>query len=453
MRPSAAFAAALSEEPLVTTENDQPLDRYGNGKGWRDFGSKGKGKSGPLPDDAYLAKLDEGRRNARYEFSWLWSASPPRGDSAAGGAVSSSAAKTDRDDAESIAKTPGDWTERRKSGDSSDADAEPERRSRRKNSGAEGQDDSDEDSDVKKGEDDKAAKNKKRSRRRYSDSEKQISNKGSDGDSGSSDDRRTKNRKKEKKHAAAKKSKKRGKSSKHKRKRNRSASSSSDSDGSSKSSDFERTAAGDGDDEDLLDPRFVPKVLDWHVKDSVTSEEALAARRARSGKGVGGGVDADGNLIEGGGSLESDSSDLDENPGPQMSQQEKNIAGRNAAYGHALLPGEGAAMAAFVQNKQRIPRRGEVGITAEQIDDLEHLGYVMSGSRHRRMNAIRLRKENQVYSAEEQRALALFNYEEKQQKEQENIADLKSMLAKRQEEIANEKTQFDSLAKTFGKAD
>ena len=36
--------------------------------------------------------------------------------------------------------------------------------------------------------------------------------------------------------------------------------------------------------------------------------------------------------------------------------------------------------------------------------------YVMSGSRHKKMNAIRIRKENQVYSAEEKRALALFNF-------------------------------------------
>ena len=41
----------------------------------------------------------------------------------------------------------------------------------------------------------------------------------------------------------------------------------------------------------------------------------------------------------------------------------------------------------------------------------------MSGSRHKRMNAVRMRKENQVYSAEEKRALAMFNYEEKQKRE------------------------------------
>jgi hypothetical protein len=63
----------------------------------------------------------------------------------------------------------------------------------------------------------------------------------------------------------------------------------------------------------------------------------------------------------------------------------------------------------------RIPRRGEVGWSGQEIERLENTGYVMSGSRHARMNAIRIRKENQVYSAEEKRALALIQYEEKQQ--------------------------------------
>ena len=46
----------------------------------------------------------------------------------------------------------------------------------------------------------------------------------------------------------------------------------------------------------------------------------------------------------------------------------------------------------------------------------------MSGSRHKRMNAVRMRKENQVYSAEEKRALAMFNYEEKQKRESQVMA-------------------------------
>ena len=70
--------------------------------------------------------------------------------------------------------------------------------------------------------------------------------------------------------------------------------------------------------------------------------------------------------------------------------------GDRGDYGGALRPGEGAAMAAFVQSGKRIPRRGEVGLSADQIQKFEDLGYVMSGSRHSRMNAIRIRKENQV---------------------------------------------------------
>lgn len=57
----------------------------------------------------------------------------------------------------------------------------------------------------------------------------------------------------------------------------------------------------------------------------------------------------------------------------------------------AASAGEGAAMHAYVQNGKRIPRRGEVGLSADQISHFEDLGYVMSGSRHSRMNAIRIR--------------------------------------------------------------
>ena len=40
--------------------------------------------------------------------------------------------------------------------------------------------------------------------------------------------------------------------------------------------------------------------------------------------------------------------------------------------------------------------RAQVGLTADQITKFEELGYVMSGSRHSRMNAVRIRKENQA---------------------------------------------------------
>lgn len=98
------------------------------------------------------------------------------------------------------------------------------------------------------------------------------------------------------------------------------------------------------------------------------------------------------------------------------------------SYGGALLPGEGAAIAQYVQQNMRIPRRGEIGWSGKEIDGLETQGYVMSGSRHARMNAVRLRKENQVYSAEEKRALAMITFEEKQQKENKVISDFRTML-------------------------
>lgn len=50
-------------------------------------------------------------------------------------------------------------------------------------------------------------------------------------------------------------------------------------------------------------------------------------------------------------------------------------------YGKALLPGEGAAMAAYVAEGKRIPRRGEIGLTCDEISSFESVGYVMSGSR------------------------------------------------------------------------
>lgn len=98
------------------------------------------------------------------------------------------------------------------------------------------------------------------------------------------------------------------------------------------------------------------------------------------------------------------------------------------SYGGALRPGEGDAIAQYVQQGKRIPRRGEVGLSADEISKFESLGYVMSGSRHQRMNAIRIRKENQVYSAEDKRALAMFNYEEKAKREHKVMADLQRLV-------------------------
>ncbi|KAH7476827.1 NKAP family protein [Phytophthora ramorum] len=121
----------------------------------------------------------------------------------------------------------------------------------------------------------------------------------------------------------------------------------------------------------------------------------------------------------------------DDEIGPKPLLAAEETAASSLNYGKALLPGEGAAIAQFVQKNMRIPRRGEVGWNGEEIENLENLGYVMSGSRHKRMNAVRIRKENQVYTAEEKRALALINFEEKQQRENAIMNDFKEMLTDR----------------------
>ena len=97
-------------------------------------------------------------------------------------------------------------------------------------------------------------------------------------------------------------------------------------------------------------------------------------------------------------------------------------------FGKALLPGEGEAMAKFVSEGKRIPRRGEIGLDSEEIQQYEDLGYVMSGSRHRRMEAVRIRKENQIYSADEKRALATFNYEARSNKEKSLMSQFQNIV-------------------------
>uniref|UniRef100_A0A8C8GEE2 NF-kappa-B-activating protein C-terminal domain-containing protein n=1 Tax=Oncorhynchus tshawytscha TaxID=74940 RepID=A0A8C8GEE2_ONCTS len=61
---------------------------------------------------------------------------------------------------------------------------------------------------------------------------------------------------------------------------------------------------------------------------------------------------------------------------------------------------------------KRIPRRGEIGLTSDEIATFEMSGFVMSGSRHRRMEAVRLRKENQIDSVDEKRSKILSSFRE-----------------------------------------
>ncbi|CAF0820236.1 unnamed protein product [Brachionus calyciflorus] len=106
-------------------------------------------------------------------------------------------------------------------------------------------------------------------------------------------------------------------------------------------------------------------------------------------------------------------------------------------FGRALLPGEGAAMAKYVEEGKRIPRRGEIGLTSEEISQFEESGFVMSGSRHRRMEAVRLRKESQIYSADEKRALAKFNHEVRSKKEEQLMSQFRELIHSKQKSSHN----------------
>ena len=132
---------------------------------------------------------------------------------------------------------------------------------------------------------------------------------------------------------------------------------------------------------------------------------------------------------------ESSDDDIGPQPLPSLTGAASTTSDKGGKqYGEALLPGEGAGMAAFVQNNLRVPRRGEIGIDSDNIARLEQEGYVMSGSRHAKMNAVRLRKENQVYTMEEKRSMAIIALEEKQRKEAEIVNEFRADLVKQLKE-------------------
>ncbi|KAF8647052.1 hypothetical protein AX16_006889 [Volvariella volvacea WC 439] len=136
---------------------------------------------------------------------------------------------------------------------------------------------------------------------------------------------------------------------------------------------------------------------------------------------------------------EDDDSDFEIGPTPFYKPTGKQKVDERA-YGGALLRGEGSAMAAYLREntEARIPRRGEIGLTSDQIAEFENVGYVMSGSRHRRMNAVRIRKENQVISAEEKRGILKLQKEEKARRE--------AILQEEFKELVNDKLKAAAVA-------
>lgn len=227
-----------------------------------------------------------------------------------------------------------------------------------------------------------------------------------------------KKKSKKKKKSRSKKSKKKADSSSESSSDDTSSSSSSDS--SSDSSDSESSSSSDSEDEVWVEKtsdtskksksQKKHKKLKKHKKSKKKSEECDTksdAKRSTSKPPANAAFNEEDDF------------------GPTL----RHTGGLNQKdFGRALLPGEGAAMAAYIAEGKRIPRRGEIGLTSDEIATFESVGYVMSGSRHRRMEAVRIRKENQIYSADEKRALAMFSKEERQKRENKILSQFKEMV-------------------------
>ncbi|XP_034660717.1 NKAP family protein CG6066 [Drosophila subobscura] len=224
-----------------------------------------------------------------------------------------------------------------------------------------------------------------------------------------------------------KKSKKKSKKSKkRKSKKDSSSSESSSSSGSSDSSDDSSSSdssSSESEDEDVWLEKTAEGIKKPKKKKASASKKDKKGKKKKrksdkaekSKKSSSGGVK----------SRSKDGGNNDDDVGPSLrpsgSLNQKD-------FGRALLPGEGAAMAAYIADGKRIPRRGEIGLTSDEIANFESVGYVMSGSRHRRMEAVRIRKENQLYSADEKRALAMFSKEERQKRENKILSQFKDMI-------------------------
>jgi hypothetical protein len=109
---------------------------------------------------------------------------------------------------------------------------------------------------------------------------------------------------------------------------------------------------------------------------------------------------------------------------PMVDFQFKN----DASMKKDMLRGEAEAMAAYIAQGKRIPRRGEIGLSSDEITSFEKVGYVMSGTRHKAMEATRLRKENQIMTAEEKRMLSGFTHEQRKQKEDVVLQKMRTLI-------------------------
>ena len=105
-------------------------------------------------------------------------------------------------------------------------------------------------------------------------------------------------------------------------------------------------------------------------------------------------------------------------------------------------------MAAFVQRAVRIPRRGEIGLSGEQIEAYQRAGFIISGDQHKRMTAVRLRKENQVLSAEQARDVAIEHQQERERVENEMVQTIRATVAQQVKQILKDGLDSDATRKS-----
>ncbi|KAJ2498529.1 hypothetical protein GGH96_004253 [Coemansia sp. RSA 1972] len=116
--------------------------------------------------------------------------------------------------------------------------------------------------------------------------------------------------------------------------------------------------------------------------------------------------------------------------GPMPAQDYKPTISEHG-LGSVQRSGDGLLSSGFIQSSDRIPRRGEIGMDLNKIEQWENAGYVMSGNRRSRVNDTQVHREGQVITADEKRQMLLQNQEERQKKETQIISEFRDMLSKK----------------------
>ena len=169
-------------------------------------------------------------------------------------------------------------------------------------------------------------------------------------------EKKSKKSKKSKKKKEKSSKKKKGKKKKKKYSSSSSSSSASSSSSSAKSSKASSKAGSDAEDNDdggMPEAKPLVSAIKSGAAPDLSNEEAAFAAELHK-KHVAFQMEDDDDI----------------EAGPTMPVTAA-AAGIDADYGGALRPGEGEAMAQYVQEGKRIPRRGEVGMKAEEIEAYE----------------------------------------------------------------------------------